>query len=200
MRISVRCRFYPFPGFRARRSGKDISLAHDSGAHSSAWRTLFVAGRSAGSTPVRVFQGSAMAIPYWFSDRRLSREYRRNAKAWGITVPKLKTVVQVQTDAIAIPAWAREHAIPGLESNQTAVWLGRISANVLARLDREAGGQPKLTTTVFRRCRICSRALLGIAAQEQFERDRVKAGIPCGPDCVETARARKRPLGRPKGS
>jgi hypothetical protein len=139
---------------------------------------------------------------HWFGDRSLRGEYRKNAKAWGITVPQLKTVVQVQTDAIAIPGWAREKAITGLASDSTAVWLGRMAAAMLAKLDREAGGTPKLTTTVFRRCRICSRALLGIEAQERWEVDRQRAGtdIPCGPDCIEAARARKRPVGRPKGS
>lgn len=143
-----------------------------------------------------------MAGQYWFDDRRRFKEYRRQARVFGFPVPRLKTVVQVQTDAIPIPGWAREKAIAGLESNRTAVWLGRIHAALLAKLDREAGGAPKLTTTLFRRCRICSRALLGIAAQERWRQDLHRGGtdIPCGPDCIETAKARKRPVGRPKGS
>jgi hypothetical protein len=132
--------------------------------------------------------------PFWFSDRRLSKEYRKNAKQWGIKVPHLRTVVQVQTDRIPIPGWAREKAVAGLDSNPAQVWLGRIAAAVLARLDREAGGTPRLTQTVYRRCRICSRVFLGIAAQERFELDRQQTGavIPCGPDCEETATLRKR--------
>lgn len=139
---------------------------------------------------------------FWYSDRALRGEYRRNAKEWGITVPRLKTVVQVQTDAIPIPGWAREKAIAGLASDSTQVWLGRIDAAVLASMDRQAGGTPRLTTTLYRRCRVCSRPLLGVAAQERFEQDRQFGGtqIPCGPDCLETARARKRPVGRPKGT
>jgi hypothetical protein len=142
-----------------------------------------------------------MAQQFWMSDRQLSRRYRKLARHWGFSVPALRPAVLVELEKIYVPLWAREKAIPGLASDETKVWLGRINAKVLAGLDREAGGTPKLTTTVYRKCRFCKRVLLGILAEELFEKDRQPGGefSPCGPDCVEVEKLRRPRAGRSKG-
>jgi hypothetical protein len=102
----------------------------------------------------------------------------------------LAHIALVELDAIDVPGWARRKAIRGLSVERDKIWLRRIAANLLARLDIEAGGQPKVTPTEFRRCGICDRPLLGEEAQIRFDLDRRFEGhrIPCGPDCVELER------------
>lgn len=105
----------------------------------------------------------------------------------------------VELDKIPVPQWARDKAIPGLTLTGNSVWLGRIAARALARLDQSVGGRPQLTFEVYRPCRICRRPLLGPAAEHRLELDRKFEGwrIPCGPECVEIETARKQRKGRP---
>ena len=99
----------------------------------------------------------------------------------------------VELSALTVPEWARKKAIRGLTITDTKVWLGRIAANFLARLDREAGGVSRITLSEYRRCGICDRPLLGVEAVERFEQDRRFAGefTKCGPDCVQRDRRRR---------
>lgn len=117
-------------------------------------------------------------------------------------MPKLRMVAMVETTALAIPAWARAKAVKGLTGDAGRIWLGRIAANLLARLDREAGGSPRLTMTAYRQCKVCGRALLGVAAEHRLELDRRFEGerIPCSPDCVEVQAARQKRKGRPRNA
>jgi hypothetical protein len=158
------------------------------------------------------------ATPIWYQEHGRRRQYRQNAKKWGVRVPKLPTVCLVETEMIAIPAWALEKALPGLKAPVGAVWLRRIAANVLAKLDRAEGGHPKVTATCFRRCTVCGRGLIGPDAEVRWEQDRAwEAGkmaemkydrdeahkgcynpTPCGPDCLERAEGLKKKRGRPR--
>jgi hypothetical protein len=152
---------------------------------------------------------SQLPVPVWQRDRQQRRQYKRNAKAWGIRVPKLRTVVLVETTAIPIPAWALKKAIPGLKPPAGGVWLGRIAGKLLADMDRQSGGRPKVTQTFYRPCRICGRGLIGVEAELRWEQDReweasktveerwdpdsnhrgIQNPTPCGPDCVERHQA-----------
>jgi hypothetical protein len=160
--------------------------------------------------------------PVWYQERGFRRQYRQNAKKWGVRVPKLPTVCLVEPEVVAIPAWCWAKAVPGLNAPAGAVWLRRIAANLLARMDREAGGHPKITETCYRRCSQCGRGLIGPEAELRWEQDRRWEGSkmselrydrdeghkgtyanggnpePCGPDCVERQQGLKRPRGRPK--
>lgn len=86
-----------------------------------------------------------------------------------------------------MPAWAQSKGIRGLNGSADSLWTGRITATKLMRLDTEAGGSPKLTTSPYRRCGVCGRVLLGVMAEARFELDRKFEGhrTPCGPECVE---------------
>lgn len=151
--------------------------------------------------------------PLWYRERGARRIYRRNAKAWGVKVPALKTVVLVKTEIVAIPAWALAKAVPGLKAEPGSVWLYRIAANALAQLDRAEGGRPQLTPVFYRRCGLCSRGLIGRDAELRWEQDREWEGrkgrherdpahrgtyadggnpTPCGQDCVERQQALKK--------
>jgi hypothetical protein len=100
----------------------------------------------------------------------------------------------VDLDAIYVPAWAQAKAIRGLTLTAETIWLGRIAASALARLDREAGGTPVMTKTLYRRCPLCDRPLLGEEAQARFDLDRTMTGrqVPCGPECLDVSKSRGR--------
>lgn len=131
--------------------------------------------------------------PLWKRERERKRQDRLHFHRQGRSCPTLKTAVLVELAAIYAPAWAQAKAIRGLESTASAVWLGRIAAAKLAQLDREAGGTPGLTSAFYRRCQVCERTLLGVEAEARLELDRKLGGegMPCGPDCLEEARANK---------
>jgi hypothetical protein len=99
----------------------------------------------------------------------------------------------VEVTEIELPDWALDAAVPGLSQTATTIWLKRIAARGLARLDRKAGGRPKLTWTRYRWCKVCRRARLGLDAERRWELDKKAGGegLPCGPDCIELERVRK---------
>jgi hypothetical protein len=151
----------------------------------------------------------------YFGVRANRRIYRANAKKWGLRVPKLKIVCLVEPEVITIPAWALAKAVPGLKAGPGSIWLGRIQAASLARMDRAEGGHPKLTPTPYRRCSQCGRGLIGPDAELRWEQDRqweahkgselrydrdeghrgtyANGGnpTPCGPDCTERQKIRR---------
>src|SRR5580698_799785 len=124
------------------------------------------------------------SAPLWRRERQYRREARRTARSLGFRLPTLAQVALVELDAIYVPDWALKKAIRGLTVTNSSVWLRRIAANLLARIDREAGGTPKVTPTAYRRCPMCDRALLGVEAEQRFELDKKWTGnqTPCGPD------------------
>lgn len=133
--------------------------------------------------------------PHWQRSRIWRREEDREfARNCGFKLPLLKQIARVDVTAIRVPTWARDKAIKGLTLTDSTVWLRRQAANMLCKLDQEAGGDPKLTTTPYRRCQVCSRVLLGPEAEARFELDRKFEGqrITCGPACAELEKARKK--------
>lgn len=148
-----------------------------------------------GSNPTTILQFMFMSTPVWQRSRVWHREEDRDfARKIGFKLPILKQIALVELDAIMVPDWARKKAIKGLTITNSSVWLRRIAANFLCRLDREAGGTPRLTVTDYRRCNNCKRVLLGPDAQARFELDRKYEGqrITCGPDCAELQKSRRK--------
>lgn len=92
-----------------------------------------------------------------------------------------------------MPQWALDKAVKGLTATREKVWLGRIAANLLARIDRENGGATRITREFYRRCHLCGRALLGAEAETRLALDRKFEGhrTPCGPLCIEMQAARR---------
>lgn len=131
--------------------------------------------------------------PLWRRERAARRLDKTLRRMWKRSVPTLKTIGLVELTAIPMPEWARKKAVKGLTLTDSSVWLRRIAANFLARMDREAGGSPGLTTTEYRRCRLCGQPLLGPEAVARWELDRKIEGhrLPCSPACLEMERARK---------
>lgn len=128
--------------------------------------------------------------------RKLDRE-RRAAR--GMATPRMRTILLVQLDAIAMPEWARRKAVKGLTVTETSIWLGRIAGRALERADRAAGGSPRVTPVGYRPCRVCKRPRLGLDAEHRLELDRKWNGdrIPCGPECAEIQAARARRKSKP---
>jgi hypothetical protein len=131
--------------------------------------------------------------PLWRRERIQRAADAERYHVQGNAQPHLRTIALVELDAINVPEWARRKAIKGLTLTADSVWLGRIAANALAELDRQAGGSPKMTKSVYRRCKICKKPLLGPEAESRLDADRKVwgDGIPCGPDCLELMRAKK---------
>ena len=129
-----------------------------------------------------------------WEERAQRKRDRAQRASRGLTTPRLRQVALVELDKIPVPQWARDKAIPGLTLTGDSVWLGRIAARALARLDESVGGRPRLTFEVYRPCRVCWRPLLGAMAEHRLELDRKFEGwrIPCGPECVEIEAVRRR--------
>ncbi len=142
-----------------------------------------------------------MATPVWQRTRDDRWRDERLRRRFGWKTPRLVQIALVEPEAIDVPGWALAKAIPGLTSDRSKVWLRRIAANLLCRLDQEAGGTPKLTVTSYRPCRLCGRALLDAEAEGRLALDRQYEGhrIPCGPDCMELEKARKKKGGKRGG-
>lgn len=134
------------------------------------------------------------AEPWWRVERRRRRRERAQFRAEGRAYPRLRTICCVDLDVLQVPDWAAAKALPGFEMSGSRVWLGRILAQYLARMDREAGGRPLVTAVAYRRCPACGRALLGEEARARWELDKRLTGrmAPCGPECVERQKAAKR--------
>ena len=115
--------------------------------------------------------------------REKGRKPCRMRKAW-----------HVRPEVIAVPAWALERAVRGLSQSTDAVWLLPTDAWMVARLDREAGGEPEMTEVEFRRCEICRRPLL--AEDAEARRHLTESAMtgnqkPCGGECFAAARDKR---------
>jgi len=102
------------------------------------------------------------------SKRRWRRLARRAAKArrkaLGIKERRQRMVRRVEPELIPMPGWARQRAVKGLSRGEDFVWLLPGDARQLERMDRDAGGNPRVLETEFRRCRYCGRPALGADA------------------------------------
>ena len=105
-----------------------------------------------------------------------------------IAATRRRFVVQVTLDAIHVPLWAVERRVKGLSRSASRIWLRPRDAHFLARLDREAGGEPDLIEMELRYCPVCQRPLLGedAAARRTLEESsRTARQRPCGTECLE---------------
>lgn len=128
-------------------------------------------------------------MPAWKRERLIRAEDRHMRKMRGATTPRMQTIALVELEAIDVPDWAIKKAVPGLSRGPRRIWLRRIAARSLARLDMQAGGSPRLTFEDYRQCRVCGCPRLGLDAEARLELDRKFEGwkIPCSPDCLEVA-------------
>ena len=110
-----------------------------------------------------------------------------------MATPRLQTIALVELEALEVPDWAAEKAVPGLRLEAKRIWLRRIAARSLARLEERAGGRAQLTFVAYRMCRVCGRPRLGMDAEARLELDRKFDGwkIPCDSDCLEMGRTKK---------
>lgn len=108
----------------------------------------------------------------------------------GIAERRRRMVCRVETELVPIPGWARRRNVRGLTQGETFVWLHPGDARALERLDREAGGNPKVLEVEFRLCKVCRRPLLGEEATSRriFERAGATTYMaPCGDSCIEAS-------------
>lgn len=119
--------------------------------------------------------------------RRAERASRKAKREWmtrrGLKPTRAQAVYRVQTDAMNIPEWAEQHAIPLFTREADVIWVKRRSmAKTIAEYDRAAGGHPSITEHEARRCPLCRRWYLGFEAKMLRERE-------------EAARLSRKPLG-----
>lgn len=109
------------------------------------------------------------------------------------STPRLQTIALVELELLDVPDWAIAKAVPGMQLERQRVWLRRIAARSLARLEERAGGRAQLTFVAYRMCRVCGRPRLAMDAEARLELDRKFEGwkIPCDSDCREMGRASK---------
>ena len=123
--------------------------------------------------------------------RKRLRQRRAERIARGIPERRRLKAVRVDTGAIPVPQWAIDRRIRDTSWSANHVWLRRGDAEELAKQDRELGGEPQLTETEYRRCKICKRLLLGedAAALRGLAAASVTGDqLPCGSECLEAAR------------
>jgi hypothetical protein len=116
----------------------------------------------------------------------------------GIKERRQRMARRVEPELIAIPEWARKRAIRGLSTGEEFVWLLPGDARLLERTDREAGGNPRVLETEFRRCRHCGRPALGSDAVAMCGLDMGgQDWAACGNECDEACKdGRWRKTGR----
>lgn len=122
--------------------------------------------------------------------RRMARRAARaRRQALGIKERRQRMVRRVEPELVAIPEWARKRAVKGLSAGADFVWLLPGDARALERLDRDAGGEPAVLETEFRRCRHCRRPALGEDAVALRGQDmRGEDWSQCGDQCDEAKR------------
>lgn len=120
------------------------------------------------------------------------RAARARRKALGVKERRQRMVRRVEPELIAIPDWARKKAVKGLSTGADFVWLLPGAARLLEKIDREAGGEPRVVETEFRRCRHCGRPALGADAVEMRGKDMGgEDWSACGDQC-DAAKADRR--------
>ena len=132
--------------------------------------------------------------PLWMRERLNRIEDRRQRALRGAATPRMQMIALVELEALdKVPDWAVAKAVHGLRIEPQKVWLRRIAARSLARLEERAGGKATLTFCAYRACRVCGRPRLGMDAEARLALDRKFEGwkIPCDGDCLELSRARK---------
>lgn len=122
-------------------------------------------------------------------ERQARRAKKKTLRFNGIRPAKRQWMVCVEVTAIEVPAWARAMADERMSSSERHVWFkGRRSGKpqLLAKLDREAGGRPDVTAMEWRLCGRCGAMLLSLAAEMRRRMDEIGAlgrMQPCGPEC-----------------
>ena len=120
------------------------------------------------------------------------REAKARRKALGIKERRQRMVRRVEPKLVLIPEWARKRAVRGLSTGADFIWLFPGDARLLERMDREAGGEPSVLETEFRRCKHCGRPALGADAAAMLGLDMgCQDWAPCGDEC-DAARADRR--------
>lgn len=127
-------------------------------------------------------------------ERRFLRARRRDLRNRGIRVPRIRRVMGVTLEGMAVPEWALRRRVRGLSASEHMVWLSRRDAYRLEHEADELGAHAVTMETEYRRCGVCGRPLVGedAAARRQAEEMGVTARqLPCGSECLEAARDRR---------
>lgn len=122
-------------------------------------------------------------------ERQVRKVEKAAANRRGIRPAKKLWLLCVETTALAIPTWAIQRREKRLSLASHRVWFrGRNNgrAQILARQDRQAGGDPVVTAVEYRVCKNCGRLMLNLEAamrrrlEESHHQGRE---LPCGEEC-----------------
>lgn len=112
----------------------------------------------------------------------------------GIPERRQRVIARVALTAIGMPEWARRHAVRHMASGEDWLWLPLRIAQMLERLDREAGGTPTMIEAEYRYCPNCRRPLVGEDAENRRRLEAsgaTAAKLACGDGCVTAQRDRR---------
>jgi hypothetical protein len=135
-----------------------------------------------------------MATSWRATQRKMRIERAASFKAGGRTPARKIKVWFLRTDVIAIPAWAFEQKEPGLPFTADYIWTNQSMATMLARLDKEEGGNPELFPCEARRCKVCGLLKLNLMAAHRRMLDESAVdgrNLPCGPECMTRCKQQK---------
>lgn len=127
--------------------------------------------------------------------RKMRIERRHQLRLRGIKPNRVTMLYRVDVTAIKLPRWALDAAVPELSRSDRHVWLTRSNAKALEELDRQVGGDPKLTEVEYRRCPVCRRMLIGEDAElrrRMNESCMTGEQIPCDSECLARHRLKGR--------
>jgi hypothetical protein len=100
----------------------------------------------------------------------------------------------VTLTSLAVPEWAYALQPREFERVPQEVWVPRFAAKVLAKEDREDGGAPTVIKAEYRRCYICGRLTIQMAAARRRRLDgsaMTGKQKTCGYDCASHMWAQK---------
>lgn len=121
------------------------------------------------------------------NNRRWHREY---VKEMGRTPSKNEYVYRLEVEILWMPMWARAKNVPDLEWGENFIWLAskdRVLGYIVAKMDRENGGHPKIDRYLAKRCGLCGMLRVGELARGRQRQDESAADgrtKPCSDECM----------------
>jgi hypothetical protein len=127
--------------------------------------------------------------------RRQRQERREDLESLGRTPSRVEYIYRVEPE-IVWPLWVWDVRIKDLDSKWLGyVWLAeKVLVSILAGLDRDEGGKPKVDRFEARPCHRCGILRLGQLAESRRKLDESAVDgrdLPCSPECVLREQQRK---------